>query len=143
MEKQQLLIITPQLSINVNEIDIQAIRAQGAGGQHVNKVSTAIHLRFNILASSLPEQIQQLILSREHHLKNQDGVINIKSQSSRSQNENRQQAILRLVDILQKLMIVQKKRKPTRPSQASRLRRLVSKKRQSELKQQRRHCPSE
>lgn len=138
MEKLQLIVITPQLRIRTNEIEIQAIRAQGVGGQHVNKVSTAIHLRFNILQSSLPEETQQLILSRNHHLKNQDGVINIKSQASRSHTENRQQAILRLVAVLQSLMTVQKTRKATRPSKACRQRRRVSKKRQSELKQQRR-----
>lgn len=114
-----------------------AIRAQGAGGQHVNKTSTAIHLRFDISASSLPEDKKALLLSRQHHLITAEGVVIIKAQSSRSQDMNREEAVARLVALIQELTVVPKSRKATRPTRASKERRLASKTQKSETKARR------
>ncbi len=111
-----------------------AIRAQGAGGQHVNKASTAVHLRFDIRASSLPEYYKERLLEARHHLISDDGVIIIKAQEYRSQEMNREAAIARLVSMIQELTAVQKSRKATRPTRASKERRLTSKSQKSSVK---------
>ncbi len=126
--------VSPHIAIPDAEIDIHAVRAQGAGGQHVNKVSTAIHLRFDIAASSLPERCkQQLLLLKDHRI-SRDGLITIKAQESRSQEQNRAEALARLRDLIQRAMIPRKKRKATKPTRGSRQRRIEEKKKRGRLK---------
>lgn len=129
-----MIVISRQVSIPDSELTITAIRAQGAGGQHVNKTSTAIHLRFDIRASSLPEYYKERLLEANHHLISADGVIIIKAQEYRSQEMNREAAIARLVAVIQALTAEQKSRRPTRPTRASKERRLTSKAQKSSVK---------
>ena len=129
-----MIVISRQVSIPDTELTITAIRAQGAGGQHVNKTSTAIHLRFDIRASSLPEYYKERLLEASHHLISADGVIIIKAQEYRSQEMNREAAIARLVSVIQTLTAEQKSRRPTRPTRASTERRLTSKAQKSSVK---------
>lgn len=116
-----MIVISRNVSIPDNELEITAIRAQGAGGQHVNKTSTAIHLRFDIRASGLPEYYKERLLAASHHLISGDGVIIIKAQEYRSQELNREAAIARLVAVIKELTAVQKK--PTGNSPYARLER--------------------
>ena len=132
-----MIVISRQVSIPDSELTITAIRAQGAGGQHVNKTSTAIHLRFDIRASSLPEYYKERLLEANHHLISADGVIIIKAQEYRSQEMNREAAIARLVAVIQTLTAEQKSRRPTRPTRASKERRLTSKAQKSSVKNMR------
>ena len=132
-----MIVISRNVSIPDNELEITAIRAQGAGGQHVNKTSTAIHLRFDIRASSLPEYYKERLLAASHHLISGDGVIIIKAQEYRSQERNREAAIARLVAVIQTLTTEQKSRRPTRPTRASKERRLNSKAQKSSVKSMR------
>ncbi|CDL31742.1 Hypothetical protein YaeJ with similarity to translation release factor [Enterobacter hormaechei] len=104
-----MIVLSRNVSIPDNELEITAIRAQGAGGQHVNKASTAIHLRFDIRASSLPEYYKESLLAASHHLITSEGVIVIKAQEYRSQELNREAAIARLVAVIKELTAVQKK----------------------------------
>ena len=129
-----MIVISRQVSIPDTELTITAIRAQGAGGQHVNKTSTAIHLRFDIRASSLPEYYKERLLEASHHLISADGVIIIKAQEYRSQEMNREAAIARLAAVIQTLTAEQKSRRPTRPTRASKERRLTSKAQKSSVK---------
>ena len=132
-----MIRLSGQVSISDDELTITAIRAQGAGGQHVNKTSTAIHLRFDIRASSLPEYYKERLLAASHHLISADGVIIIKAQEYRSQEMNREAAIARLVAVIQTLTTEQKSRRPTRPTRASKERRLTSKAQKSSVKNMR------
>lgn len=116
-----MIVLSRNVSIPDNELEITAIRAQGAGGQHVNKTSTAIHLRFDIRASSLPEYYKERLLAASHHLISGDGIIIIKAQEYRSQELNREAAISRLVAVIKELTAVQKK--PTGNSPYARLER--------------------
>ena len=129
-----MITISRSVAIADEEISLSGIRAQGAGGQHVNKASTAIHLRFDIKASSLPEYYKERLLAASHHLISADGVVIIKAQEYRSQEMNREAAIARLVALIQELTAVQKSRRETRPTRASKERRLASKAQKSSVK---------
>ena len=129
-----MIVISRHVAIPDGEFEITAIRAQGAGGQHVNKPSTAIHLRFDIRASSLPEYYKERLLAASHHLISSDGVIVIKAQEYRSQELNREAALARLVAVIKDLTTEQKARRPTRPTRASKERRLASKAQKSSVK---------
>ena len=123
-----MLKISEQLSLNDNEVEISAIRAQGAGGQNVNKVSSAIHLRFDIEASSLPDDVKKRLLSTSDQRITVDGVVIIKAQNHRTQEKNRNEATARLVALIKSALRVPRKRIPTRPGRAAKERRMESKK---------------
>ena len=130
-----MLQITRNLAIPEEEIEMSAIRAQGAGGQNVNKVASAIHLRFDIRASSLAEKYKARLLALADHRISKDGVVIIKAQQFRTQEKNRQAALDRLRELIVTATTVQKARKPTRPTRNSQLRRLDSKTRRGKAKQ--------
>ncbi|TLS67232.1 aminoacyl-tRNA hydrolase [Mariprofundus erugo] len=129
-----MLYITGSVSIPVDEIEIHAIRAQGAGGQHVNKVASAIHLRFDIGASSLPDVCKQRLLAWQDQRISSEGILMIKAQQFRSQQMNRSDALVRLQTLIRAAMAIVRTRRPTCKTQASVARRLARKKRRSETK---------
>ena len=129
-----MLQISHHVIIPDNEIDIHAMRSQGAGGQNVNKVSSAIHLQFDIAASSLPQFYKEALLKVKDHRISQEGVITIKAQQYRSQEQNREDALTRLRELIQSVAIPRKKRRATKPTKGSQNRRIESKKKQGRLK---------
>ncbi len=129
-----MLRISSLVVIPDSEIELHAMRSQGAGGQHVNKVSTAIHLRFDIAASSLPPFYKEELLQLHDQRISEEGVITIKAQQHRTQERNREDALERLSLLIQRVAIPKKKRKPTKPTKGSQQRRVDQKKRQGRLK---------
>lgn len=122
-----MISLSGTVSLDEDELEFMAIRAQGSGGQNVNKVSSAIHLRFDIRASSLPDFYKERLLAYRDARISKDGVVVIKAQQHRTQDKNREDAIARLVQLIRDATVVEKPRRPTRPTRASQKRRVDSK----------------
>jgi ribosome-associated protein len=129
-----MLKITHHVSIPLSEIDMVPIRAQGAGGQHVNKVSSAIHLRFNIKQSSLPDVYKNRLLQTQDHRISSDGMIIIKAQRHRNQEQNKADALERLAGLIKKVTMPRKHRRKTKPSKRTIKKRVDSKVKRGQLK---------
>ena len=129
-----MIEITPSLQIDERELQIDFVRASGPGGQNVNKVATAVQLRFDVRASSLPEQIKARLIQLGGNRVTSEGVLLMEAKRFRTQEQNREDALERLRALIQSVAIPRKKRRPTKPTRSSQHKRLESKKRQSRLK---------
>ena len=129
-----MLQITNKTTLSLSEISISAIRSQGAGGQNVNKVATAIHLRFDINASSLSPLYKERLLNLDDRRITKDGIIIIKAQQHRTQEQNKEDALNRLQNLIKSVTITPPKRKPTKPSRSAKKRRIDSKTKRGKIK---------
>jgi ribosome-associated protein len=129
-----MIPITAAIQLDPAEVTWHAVRAQGSGGQNVNKVATAVHLRFDIRASSLPEAVKARLLRLSDRRITKEGIVVIKAQDHRSQGRNREEALERLAGLIRQATMRLRKRKPTRPGKAARRRRLDAKIRRGRIK---------
>ena len=129
-----MLVIDTRLSLPLSEVEIVAIRAQGVGGQNIHKTASAVHLRFDVLRSSLPDEVKQRLLARADRRLSKDGVVVIKAQQFRSLDQNRDAALERLAELIRGAARVPRARKATKPTLASKRRRVDDKTRRGHIK---------